>query len=154
MHLVFDNVDAFFKSVNEDKYLVFGQTDKNKEMLEEYEELWDRIREEIRLIKGIEPFEYEKNDMKIKFESDDRLPLNKVLNIRVCVIIAGSVFEEKDRKFYPQVYLNSCCLEYDHNADSYVCCKTPLKCVNNSKYGEYLLKKRIVNFVTTDFSSL
>ena len=85
--------------------------------------------------------------MKIKFESDDRLPLNKVLNIRVCVIIAGSVF-------YPQVYLNSCCLEYDHNADSYVCCKTPLKCVNNSKYGEYLLKKRIVNFVTTDFSSL
>ena len=40
----FDNatslyVDAYFKSVNEDKYLVFAQTDKNKEMLKKYKEL-------------------------------------------------------------------------------------------------------------------
>ena len=67
-------------------------------MIEEYKELWDGIGEEIRVIKGNEPFEYKKNYMKNKFESDNRLPLNKALNIPECVIIAGSVFEEKDGK--------------------------------------------------------
>ena len=151
MYLVFNNVDVYFKSVNENKYLIFAQTDKNKEMLEKHEELWDRIGEEIRLIKGIEPFEYEKDVMKIKFESDNGLPSNKILNVSTCVIIAGSVFEEKDGKFYPQIYLNSCCLEYDHNTNSYACCE---KLMNNSEYGKYLLKKWVVNFVTTGFSSL
>ena len=89
--------------------------------------------------------------MRIRFESDNGLALNKILNVPACVIIARSVFEERDGKFYPQVYLNSCCLEQDHDDNSYACCE---KLMNNSKYGEYLFKKRIVNFVTTDFSSL
>ena len=33
--------------------------------------------------------------MKIKFESDDNLPLGKILNIPVCVIIVKSVFQKK-----------------------------------------------------------
>ena len=81
--------------------------------------------------------------MRIRFESDNELALNKILNVPACVIIARSVFEERDGKFYPQVYLNSCCLEQDHDDNSYAI-----------QYGEYLFKKRIVNFVTTDFSSL
>ena len=89
--------------------------------------------------------------MKIRFESDNGLPLNKIMNVLVCVIIARSVFEEKNRKFHPQVYLHSCCLEYDHNTNSYACCE---KVMNNSKYGEYLLKKCVANFVATDFNSL
>ena len=79
--------------------------------------------------------------MKIKFESDNKLSLNKVLNIPVCVIIVGSVFEEKNGKFYPQVSLSSCCFKYDHDTNSNVYCKTPSKCVNNFEYGKYLLKK-------------
>ena len=34
--------------------------------------------------------------MKIKFESDDDLPLGKILNIPLCVIIVKSVFQEND----------------------------------------------------------
>ena len=121
-------------------------------MLENYEKLWDEIKKEIRTIKGgIQPFEYEKDVIKIKSESDNGLPLNKILNVPACVIIAESVFEEKDDKFYLQVCLNSCFLEYDDNTNSYACCE---KLMNNSEYGKYLLKKRVVNFVTTDFSSL
>ena len=45
--------------------------------------------------------------MKIKFESDDDLPLSKIINIPVCVIIVNSVFEE-DSKYYPQVLLHDC----------------------------------------------
>ena len=57
----------------------------------------------MRTIKGGgKPFEYEKDVMRIKFESDNGLPLDKILNIPACVIIPRSVFEDDD-KFYPQV---------------------------------------------------
>ena len=46
---------------------------------------------------------YSKDFMKIKFESDDDLPLGKILNIPVCVIIIRGVFEKLvniTQKFY------------------------------------------------------
>ena len=45
--------------------------------------------------------------MKIEFESDDNLPLGKILNIPVCIINARSVFQESNN-YYPQVYLHEC----------------------------------------------
>ena len=42
--------------------------------------------------------------MKIKFNSDDNLPLNKSLNFHIMTITIRSVFEE-DGKLYPQVFL-------------------------------------------------
>ena len=38
LYLVFNNIDAYFMSVNEEKYLVFALTDKNKEILENLEQ--------------------------------------------------------------------------------------------------------------------
>ena len=43
--------------------------------------------------------------MKIKFNSDNDLPLNKPLNFRALTIIIRSVFEE-DGKRYLQVFLD------------------------------------------------
>ena len=43
--------------------------------------------------------------MKIKFNSDDDLPLNKALKFHAMTIIIRSVFEE-DGKLYPQVFLD------------------------------------------------
>ena len=48
--------------------------------------------------------------MKIKFDTDDNLPLNKLLKMCILAIIVRSVFEE-DGKFYPQVYLDGCLYE-------------------------------------------
>ena len=42
--------------------------------------------------------------MKIKFNSDDNLPLNKPLNFHNMTITIRSVFKE-DGKLYPQVFL-------------------------------------------------
>ena len=42
--------------------------------------------------------------MKIKFNSDDDLPLNKPLKFRMETIAIRSVFEE-DGKLYPQFFL-------------------------------------------------
>ena len=43
--------------------------------------------------------------MKIKFNSDDSLPLNKTLKLHNMTIIVRSVFQE-DGKYYPQFFLD------------------------------------------------
>ena len=58
-------------------------------------------------INGGKPGEYEKDFMKIKFNSDDNLPLNKTIKFHNVALIVRSVFEE-DGKFYPQIYLDEC----------------------------------------------
>ena len=48
--------------------------------------------------------------MKIKFNSDDDLPLNKPLKLHIVTITIRSVFEE-DGKLYPQVFLDGALYE-------------------------------------------
>ena len=50
-------------------------------------------------------FDYEKDYLKIKFNFDDGLPLNKPLKFHLMTIVITSVFEE-DSKLYPQVFLD------------------------------------------------
>ena len=56
--------------------------------------------------------------MKIKFESDDDLPLSIILNIPVCVIIVRSVSQENNN-YYPKVFLHECFYEYKYGMESY-----------------------------------
>ena len=47
--------------------------------------------------------------MRIKFNPDDNLPLNKPLKFHNLTIIVRSVFQENN-KYYPQIYLDECFL--------------------------------------------
>ena len=49
--------------------------------------------------------DYEKDYMKIKFNSDDNLPLNKPLKFHNMAITISTVFKE-DGKLYPQIFLD------------------------------------------------
>ena len=49
--------------------------------------------------------DYENDYMKIKFNSDDDLPLNKPLKFHLITLTIRSVIEE-DGKLYPQVFLD------------------------------------------------
>ena len=49
--------------------------------------------------------EYEKDYKKIKFDSDDKLPLNKQLRFLSVTIVIRSVFED-DGKYYAQAFLD------------------------------------------------
>ena len=62
---------------NESKYLVFDSTDENKEVLKKHIKLWNRIKNEIETINGGKKGEYGNDLMKIKFDTDDNLPLKK-----------------------------------------------------------------------------
>ena len=48
--------------------------------------------------------------MKIKFDSDGNLLINKVLKLRVLAIIIRNVFE-KGSRYYPQIILGDCLYE-------------------------------------------
>ena len=45
--------------------------------------------------------------MKIKFNSNVELPLNRTIEIRSTIIVIRAVFHEND-KFYPQFFLDEC----------------------------------------------
>ena len=90
------------KGVN--KYFVFDSTDENKELLKNYNDLFNGIRDKTIEVCSDE-CDYEKYYMKIKFNYDDNLPLNKPLKFHNMTIIIRSVFEE-DGKIYPQVFLD------------------------------------------------
>ena len=46
LYLVFNVVDACFQCIDENRYLVFALTEKNREALEHCEELWSEIKDE------------------------------------------------------------------------------------------------------------
>ena len=43
--------------------------------------------------------------MKIKFDLDDNLPVNKTIEIPLVTIVVRAVFQES-KKYYPQVFLD------------------------------------------------
>ena len=49
--------------------------------------------------------------MKIKFSSDNNLPLNKPLKFQYLTIIVRSVFKKDGKYYYPQIYLDECLYE-------------------------------------------
>ena len=59
------------------KYLNNAFTDNNGEVLKKYKEVLSGIKSCIEKINNKKSGEYEKDYMKIKFNSDDKLPLNK-----------------------------------------------------------------------------
>ena len=69
------------------------------------------IKYHIQTINAGTSVEYDKDYMKIKFNSDDDLPLNKILKLHMLTIIVRSAFEE-DGEYYPQVFLDECLLKY------------------------------------------
>ena len=91
------------KGVNE--YLVFDSKDENKQLIKKYNDIFNGIRDKLKEINSDER-DYEKDYMKIKFNSDDELPLNKQLKFHNMAITIRSVFEE-DGKLYPQVFLDN-----------------------------------------------
>ena len=77
---------------------------KTKSYLKKHIDVFNGIRDKIKEINSDE-CDYEKGYMKIKFNSDDDLPLNKPLKFHLLTITIRSVFEE-DGKLYLQVLLD------------------------------------------------
>ena len=76
LYLIFNNVDGYIEcnsteESNGDKHLIFASTDKNKEVLEKYKELWDEINNQIKAISCGKPI--------FMGEISQKLSLNQIM---------------------------------------------------------------------------
>ena len=104
LYLGITRVNGYIEEKDSNKYLVFDSTDENKELLKKYTDVFNGIMSKIREIDD-DWLEYAKDYMKIKFSSDDDLPLNKSLKFSLMTITIRCVFKE-DNELYPQVFLD------------------------------------------------
>ena len=79
---------------------------KAKKKIKTYEELWSKLRDLIRSITKNSD-DYDEKYMKIKFNSNNALPLNKTIEIPTITIVVRAVFHENN-KYYSQVFLGEC----------------------------------------------
>ena len=110
LYLMINEMIGHFEEKNENKYLVLDDVDENKEVSKKYEEVWEGVKKEIETINGGERVEYGKDFKKFRFESNDDLPLNKPIKLRLLTIIVRCVFSEGG-KFYPQLFLDNALYE-------------------------------------------
>ena len=74
--MIINRIDVFIEEKNGDKYLNISDTNRNSEVLKKYAEVWNRIKDSIKKINNSELGEYDRDYMKIKFNSNDDIPLN------------------------------------------------------------------------------
>ena len=99
LYLIFRYVKGYFEEINGNKHLMLS-----KDKIKKYEELWIKIRDLIRSLTKTSD-DYDEKFMKIKFNSDDELPLNKMAEIPIITIVVRAIFLENN-KYYQQVFLN------------------------------------------------
>ena len=103
-----DNASGYIEEKGPNKCLILDSTDENKELLKKYIDVFDGLTDEIKKIDD-NWLGYTKDYTKIKFNSDDSLPLNKLLkfyNMTVtirCVIRISCIHKNK---LYPQEFLD------------------------------------------------
>ena len=104
LYLLVNHANGYIEEKGVNKYLIFDFADENKELLKKYNYVWNKIKNKIEEVSSGK-CDYEKDYMKITFNSDDELPLNKPLKFHNMTISIRSVFEE-DGKLYPQIFLD------------------------------------------------
>ena len=108
LYVIFGKVNRYFEEINENKYLTLVPTNKSKEKLKIYRELWSKITDLISSITKNSD-DYDEKYMKIKSGLDDDLPLNKMIEIQIIAIVVKAIFIFlKTNNYYLQSFLNEC----------------------------------------------
>ena len=104
-----NRIKGHFEEVDGDKYLIISS--EHGDIMQKYQEEFDGIKEIIKTINDYgQPIKYYDNYMKIKFNTDDNIPLHKIIYFPTITIIIRSV-TKKDDKYYPQLFLDDCLYE-------------------------------------------
>ena len=104
-----NKIKGHFEEVVGDKYLIVSS--ENDDIMQKYQEVFYGTKEIIKKINDYgQPIKYDDNYMKIKFNTDDNIPLNKIFYFPTITIIIRSL-TEKDYKYYPQLFLDDCLYE-------------------------------------------
>ena len=94
------------KKTMETKYLVFTSTDGNKKVVAKFTKVWDGIKDLIEATNGGKEGEYEKDFIKIKFNSHDNLPLNKMLKRHTLTVMLDLLLKKMVNIIQKSSYMN------------------------------------------------
>ena len=109
LYLMINRIKDRFEEVDGNKYLIISS--ENGDIMQKYQEVFDGIKEIIKKINDYnQPINYDDNYMKIKFNTDDNIPLNKIIYFPTITIVIRSV-TQKDGKCYPPLFLDECLYE-------------------------------------------
>ena len=98
-----------FEEKDGNKYLIISS--ENGDIMQKYQEVFDGIKEIIKKINDYsQQIKYDDNYMKIKFNTYDNIPLNKIIYLPTITIMIRSI-TKKDSKYYPQLFLDDCLYE-------------------------------------------
>ena len=94
------------KIYNEWYQTIIGDGD----VLKKYANVFKSIRAEIEEITG-GIINFDKDYKKIRFESENDLPEDNIIDLHLVTIVIRSIFSEYG-KFYPQLFLMTLCMNY------------------------------------------
>ena len=101
-----NDVYGYFEKNNGKKYFNIDDTYNNKKILQKYMLLWDDITDIIRDKSGNLSCDFVKDNLTFKFDTDDDIPLDKVLKFDIVILLKS--ITEQDFDYYTQVYLKEC----------------------------------------------
>ena len=102
-YIVFNNIECIFKKSGIYSYLIFCESDKNKDMINNYSKITDWLKKEIlSWIDEEDSFTLDDDFLKFRFTTDDNLTYNEKINISVCVIPLSSIIKRKNN-YYPNL---------------------------------------------------
>ena len=105
-YFAINDVYEYFEGYNGKKCFNIDNTYNNKKILKKYMLLWEDIKDIIKDKGGKPSSDFIKDNMTFKFDTDDYIPLSKVLKFDVIMLLKNVI--ENDFDYYPQVYLEEC----------------------------------------------
>ena len=90
LYLIINKIKGHFEEVDGDKYLIINP--ENGDIMQKYQEVFNGIKEIIKKIDHYnQPLKYDDIYNKIKFNTDDNTPLNKIIYFPTITIIIRSI---------------------------------------------------------------
>ena len=110
LYLMINKIKGHFEELDGDKYLIISS--ENGDIMQKYQEVFDGIKEIMKKINDYSyPTKHDDNYMKIKFNTNDNILLNKIIYFPTITITIRSV-TQKDGKYYHQLFLDDCYMKY------------------------------------------
>ena len=103
-YLVINDLKGYFRYYKDKKELEFIIEDQVQAKI--YNQIWDKIKELINNVDGVS--DYFKNRGIIRFDTDDTLPLDSMVNVYSMTIFIKSIYRTYYNRFYPQIHLINC----------------------------------------------
>ena len=109
-YLVINDLKGYFRYYKEKdkKEIEFIIEDQVQAKI--YNQIWDKIKELINNVDGLnfKFSDYFKNRGIIRFDTDDTLPLDSMVNVYSMTTFIKSIYRTYYNRFYPQIHLTNC----------------------------------------------